>query len=201
MDHEEDLLLAGRRLCTAGFVGDSERGTGPVGSMTRWSSLKGNWANVANTPFRQYKNTSYEGGIATPFIVHWPNVIGKGGWIDHTPLHFIDVMPTLMEISGGVYPENYRGDAVHPLEGKSFLPLFRKGRIERGAALYFDWRRGSAVRTNDWKLVREGGDWELYDMNRDRTETRDLSREKPEIANELNEKWSAWAERVGIINK
>jgi len=41
----------------------------PIGSISRWTSLREDWANVSNTPYRYYKNYSYEGGIKTPFIV------------------------------------------------------------------------------------------------------------------------------------
>ena len=52
------------------------------------------WANVSNTPFRQYKGTNYEGGIATPSIVRWPAIIDKPGAITHQVGHVMDIMPT-----------------------------------------------------------------------------------------------------------
>src|SRR5699024_1046252 len=94
-----------------------EIGDGPIGSMTRWASLKEDWANVANTPFRYYKNYSYAGGIVTPFIVHWPKVIPEGGTVNHTPLHFIDVMPTFIDITEAHYPRKYKDEKVHPIQG------------------------------------------------------------------------------------
>jgi arylsulfatase len=178
-----------------------EVGDGPIGTMTRWASLKRNWANVANTPFRFYKNYSYEGGTATPFIVHWPRGIPNAGGVNHTLLHFIDIMPTLIDISGAAYPEEYKGEKVVPLEGRSMLPLFKGESIERTEPLFFDWNRGSALRNDRWKLVRgrdSEGSWELYDMASDRTETKNLSAENPELMEELKEQWQNWAKRVGI---
>src|SRR5699024_3096125 len=131
-----------------------EIGDGPIGSMSRWASLKEDWANVANTPFRYYKNYSYAGGVVTPYIVHWSKVIAKGGTIDHTPLHFIDIMPTLVDITGAQYPQEYKGEKVHPMEGESLLPLFKGKAMERKDPLFFDWDDGSAIRTDRWKLVR-----------------------------------------------
>lgn len=174
------------------------KGFGPIGSMSRWASLEADWANVANTPFRYYKNFSYEGGTCTPFIVHWPAMISQGGRVNHTPLHFIDLMPTMVELSGGRYPSSYKGEKVHPLVGKSLLPLFKGQSLQRNQPLYFDWRRGSAIRTSQWKLVREGKKWQLFDMTEDRTETNDLAGEKPDVVKRLSGMWQDWAKRVGI---
>ena len=74
---------------------DVQIGTGPIGSMTRWASLQEHWANVGNTPFRFYKNYSFEGGINTPMIAHWPAGIKNPGRFSDTTGHFIDLMPTL----------------------------------------------------------------------------------------------------------
>lgn len=172
-------------------------GEGPIGSMTRWSSLKEDWASVANTPFRFYKNYSYEGGTATPFIAHWPGVITEGGRVTHTPAHFIDLMPTLINITGGTYPQQYKGDNVHPMEGISLLPLFKGETIEREDPLFFSWSDGSAIRTGRWKLVREGEQWQLFDMQTDRTETENLADQKSGVVDTLRRQWQRWAEQVG----
>ncbi|MFH5832724.1 arylsulfatase [Halalkalibaculum sp. DA384] len=169
-------------------------GEGPIGSLTRWASLKEDWANVANTPFRKYKNYSHEGGTATPFIVHWPEVIADGGAVNHTLTHFIDLMPTLIDITGAEYPERYKGEEVYPLAGVSMRPLFEGGNIERESPLYYDWGEGSAIQTEEWKLVRWGSEWELYDMQNDRTETTNLAGEHPEITRELKQKWREWSQ-------
>lgn len=173
-------------------------GEGPIGSMTRWASLKEDWANVANTPFRLYKNYSHEGGTATPFIVHWPEVIPEGGRIDHSLLHFIDIMPTLIELSGATYPEEYRDEQVPPLEGISLVPLFTGDSLHRNQPLYYDWADGRAIQTEKWKLVSRGDEWELYDWQTDRTETTNLAGEYPDIADQLQAQWQEWAKEVGI---
>lgn len=95
-------------------------GSGPIGSLTRWSSLKKDWANVANTPFRYYKNHSFQGGIATPFIVHWPCVVKPGSKTDFIS-HFIDIMPTLVDASGAEYPDEHDGKDIISMQGTSLL--------------------------------------------------------------------------------
>jgi arylsulfatase len=176
-------------------------GEGPIGSMSRWASLQKDWANVANTPFRYYKNYSYEGGTATPFIAHWPEVIadgGTGGTVNHTNTHFIDVMPTLTDITGAAYPQKYKGETVHPMEGLSLLPVFRGASIERTNPLFFNWSDGSSIRSDRWKLVREGKEWQLFDMSNDRTETQNVADQKPTVVKNLDNQWHKWAEGVGI---
>jgi len=164
--------------------------------MTRWASLKEDCANVANTPFRMFKNYSHEGGTATPFIVHWPDVISDGGQVNHALLHFIDIMPTLVDVSGGTYPEQYKGDQLYPMEGISLLPLLKGDSIERTEPLFYEWNEGRAVQTAEWKLVQWGGDWELYDRRTDLTETVNLADEYPDTVDLLEAQWEAWSDKM-----
>lgn len=173
-----------------------EIGEGAIGSMTRWASLKEDWANVANTPFKMFKNYSHEGGTATPFIVHWPDMILEGGQVNHSLLHFTDIMPTLVDVSGGTYPENYKGDEMYPMEGISLNSLFRGDSIARNESLFYEWNDGRAVHTENWKLVQWDGEWELYDRRTDLTETTDLSKVYPDTVDFLEAKWEEWAERM-----
>jgi arylsulfatase len=173
-----------------------EIGEGEIGSVTRWASLKEDWANVANTPFRMFKNYSHEGGTATPFIVHWPDVIPEGGQVNHSLLHFIDIMPTLVEVSGADYPERYRDEEMYPMEGVSLIPLIKEDPIERNEPLFYEWNDGRAVHTGNWKLVRWAEEWELYDRQKDRTETSNLAEEYPDTVDYLEAKWEEWANRM-----
>lgn len=175
-----------------------EIGSGSIGSMTRWASLKEDWANVANTPFRLFKNYSHEGGTATPFLVHWPERIKNGGKVDHSLLHFIDVMPTLIEVSGANYPETYKGQPVKPLQGISFMPLFNGASLMRSSPLFYEYGNGSAIQTREWKLVHWEDEWELYDRTSDRTETTNLISEYPDTAEALKKRWEEWASENGI---
>ena len=62
------------------------------------------WATVSNTPFREYKHWTHEGGISTPLIAHWPGVIRPGSMTDQ-PGHLVDVMATFLDITRTRYPE------------------------------------------------------------------------------------------------
>jgi arylsulfatase len=161
------------------------------------------WANVSNTPFREYKHWVHEGGISTPLIAHWPGGIpaARNGSIENQPGHLIDIMATCLDVAGAKYPKKYHGREITPPEGKSLVPAFLGEPIARGDALYWEHEGNRAVRRGKWKLVAKGwnGKWELYDMEADRTEMHDLSGEKPDLARELAEKWDAWAHRARVL--
>jgi len=170
-------------------------GEGPIGEMTRWASLQGNWANVANTPFRFWKNDSHEGGICTPLIVAGPGVSAPGA-IRHDVGHFIDVMPTLLEVAGGEYPRDHGGRALVPMQGTSLVPVLRGGKLQRQEPLFWQWGNGRAVYQDGWKVVARGNSpWELYDLRGNRTETEDLAARHPERVADLSALYDAWLNR------
>lgn len=163
------------------------------------------WANVSNTPFRGYKHYGYEGGIATPFIVHWPAGIpeSRRNAIVNEPAHLIDLMPTLLELAQADYPKEWKRNRIHPMEGISLLPAWKGRKLNRNAPLAFEHHGNLALRDGRWKIVSTYSkdkpvDWELYDMEADRTELNDLSEEHPGKLTELVEEWQVWADRVGV---
>ncbi|MEM8565936.1 MAG: arylsulfatase [Bacteroidota bacterium] len=164
-----------------------------IGSLDRWVSLGSSWANVSNTPFRYFKNYSYEGGIRTPFVVHWPLRI-QNSINTNAVVHFVDIMPTVVELSGATYPEQLDGERIIPMRGESFIPAFQNLSQKRRDPLFFEWEDGQAVRSDNWKLVREGeeSEWELYQINLDPTETMNVSSEFPEIKEYLLSEFMSW---------
>jgi arylsulfatase len=170
---------------------------GRIGTLTRWSSLGPDWANVSNTPFRYYKNYSYEGGINTPLIAHWPETIQAGSF-SRFPGHFIDVMATLVDITGASYPSEFNGEIITPMQGQSLLPVFRGEEPDREGPLFWEWRNGQAVRKGDWKLVRHGLDqeWDLYRIDMDPTEIRNLAGSEPEKVREMEALFLDWKASV-----
>ena len=166
--------------------------SGEIGSMTRWTSLGKDWANASNTPFRYYKNFSYEGGICTPLIACWPDGIKNSGRISNYPGHFIDFMATFVDITGVKYPQTHQGRSIIPYEGESFLPVFSNGEHQRQKPLFWQWSNGKAVLKGKWKLVADGRRWELFDMEKDKTETTNLSGKYPEVVSELKKLHSEW---------
>ena len=161
------------------------------------------WANVSNTPFRGYKHDGYEGGISTPFIVHWPAGVAEAqiGGVVHEPTHLIDIMPTVLQAAGGDYPAPTLGS--HSADGGSLLPLLAGQSLEREAPLGFEHHGNLALRDGRWKIVSayrrdQPTKWELYDMDADRTELHDLASQHPEKLEEMVRQWQSWAKRVGV---
>ena len=158
------------------------------------------WANASNTPFRLYKHWVHEGGIATPLIVSWPQALRDRGRICDTPVHIIDLLPTILAAAGAEYPREYNGRRIQPAEGQSLLPLLQNRSFFRGRPLFWEHEGNRAVRYGQWKLVsRYPEDWELYDMTADRTELNDLSALKPDVVADLSTRHEQWAERAGVI--
>ena len=159
------------------------------------------WANVSNTPFREYKHWLHEGGISTPFIAHWPDGIplARRGALDHQPSHLIDLMATCVDLAGAAYPTASNTQPIHPPEGISLRPVLAGDALVRPQSLFWEHEGNRAVRSGQWKLIsKHPGDWELYDISTDRTEQHDLAPAQSERVRELAAQWSAWARRVGV---
>ena len=168
----------------------------PPGPLPSYRTVDKPWANASNTPFRKYKSWDHEGGICTPFIVSWPRVIHDGGRIDRHVGHIIDVMATVCDVGEAEYPAEFNGHKVLPLEGKSLRPLI-EGKDRQGhEALFWQFGASKAVRAGKWKLVKRGKDpWQLYDMDADRCELKDLAKQHPDRAARMAEMWQAWRDR------
>ena len=158
------------------------------------------WANLSNTPFRLFKRWVHEGGISTPFIVHWPKKIQSHGVID-TPVQFADISPTILDICDSKYPKTYNQKDITPLEGESFFRLFQGKEFNKDKPLCWEHEGNRAVRVGDWKLVSEyPGPWELYNISDDRSETNNLINKEKEIASSLEKKYKDWSLRCGILD-
>jgi len=147
------------------------------------------WAGASNTPFRLHKSWVHEGGISSPMIAHWPAGIRDKGKIRHTPTHFVEVVPTLIDLAGG--NAQSAGEGAPPFAGRSFAPAFEKhGTIQR-EWLYFNHSNNRALRMGEWKIVAAGKDapWEMYDLRRDRGEQKNVIAEHPAKAQEMAAIW------------
>jgi len=162
----------------------------PPGPVESYRSVDPPWANASNTPFRKYKAWDYEGGMHTPLIAYWPEVIKNGGHVTDQVGHIIDIMATFVDVAGVEYPSSYSDKNILPMEGKSY------------EALYWQVANGKhrAIRKGKWKMVTPSAQdpWELYDLGVDRTELHDLSMQNPNVVRELNGMWESWAVRCGI---
>ena len=167
------------------------------------------WANVSNTPFRLYKHWVHEGGVATPLIARWPAGVRdelRGSLVADRG-HLIDLAPTLLDLAGADYPDEFGGNETKPLPGRSLAPALRGD--TRTAALddrplFWEHEGNRAVSRpaadGDWKLVaRENGPWELYDLATDRIESNDRAADRPDLVAELAALWDDWAAANDVL--
>jgi arylsulfatase A-like enzyme len=164
-----------------------------MGSRSTYHSVGSGWANASNTPWRMYKHYSHEGGISTPCLAHWPAGFRRRNALENAPVHLIDLMPTLVEVSGAEYPERLGSRLIPPMAGTSLMPALRGEKLPE-RTLYFEHEGTRAVREGRYKLTALRGEpWKLYDMERDRTEIDDLSEQQPQRVASLAKKWDTWA--------
>ncbi len=181
------------------FWGNFWDGEAMPGSGDSYHTYGSSWANLSNTPFRYFKKDTYEGGIATPFIVNWPNHIIEKGKISHQPGHINDVMTTICDIVGIDYPKLYKGNEITPMQGKSLLPILNGKAIEVQKPIFWEHQGNRAVRYGDWKIVAMNEKpWELYNLKEDRTESNNIIDANTEIADSLIQKYEVWANDVGV---
>lgn len=131
---------------------------------------------------RGIKRDLYEGGIRVPTIVKWPGRIPAGS-VSDVPWAFWDLLPTAAAIAGVDAPEG--------TDGVSVLPALEGNAEQLHDYLYWEFVIGGkfrqAVRAGKWKAVRYAGDaaTELYDLDADRGETKDLAAKNPERVRKL----------------
>jgi arylsulfatase len=178
--------------------GDQLERMGLAGSFIGYGTA---WAMACNTPLNLYKHYTHEGGISTPFIIHWPEMIKRSGSINKQPAHIVDVMATCVDVSGAEYPKKNKGTDVIPMEGKSLLPVIQ-GEEMAPRTFGFEHERNRGYLKGKWKLVSahyRGNRWELYNIEEDRLEQNNLASEYPEIVEELAIEYEAWARRVFVL--
>ncbi|MGZ0173425.1 MAG: arylsulfatase [Planctomycetales bacterium] len=156
------------------------------------------WAWARNTPFRYYKQNQFEGGIASPAIVHWPaGLKNSPGRIVHEPAHLIDVLPTLAEISRCEIPRSWPQRELRPVSGVSLKPVFDGDSLGKRPPIHLLFSDDRGLRDGDWKAVsfrRET--WELYNVAADRTELNNLAAAEPERLQKMIDTWTEMTKTV-----
>jgi arylsulfatase len=172
--------------------GDGHDAHARLGSAATFLCLGPGWSSTSNTPFRRHKTWVHEGGIATPFIAHWPRGIAARGELRHQPAHLIDIVPTVLELAGGSHPKVWKDSPVPVPPGISLMPAFSRDGPVTHRELWWYHEGHRAVRVGDWKLVSAGplGNWELYDLATDRGESNDLAGQHPETVRDLAARWT-----------
>jgi arylsulfatase A-like enzyme len=165
------------------------------------------WGQVSNVPFRLFKGVVAEGGIRAPLIVSGPSV-KHAGTINHSALHIMDIMPTLLELAGVEHPAQEKGSRFAPPQGKSMWPLLaNREKAIRTNSDWLGWELfgNRAIRQSNWKLMYllkgagGSGQWQLFDLNDDAAEMRDLSSKHPERQEAMLRLWDEYVKTNGVI--
>jgi len=201
------IFLNDNGACAEG----GELGGGPARQLVTkegyFLTYGGAWANASNTPYREYKHWVHEGGIGTPFIVHWPGVIPKekeGQMISEYGF-LPDLMATFVDVAQTAYPKEYDGNTIVSTPGKSLVPLF-KGENKRihTEPIFWEHEGNKAVRLGKYKLVSKWNSaqettWELYNMETDRSEMHDLASSETEKVEEMAAMYDNWAKTNHVL--
>jgi arylsulfatase len=180
------------------------RGTGVMpGPQDTFIAYGRGWANVSNTPYREYKHWVHEGGISTPLIVHSPTKVAEKmrGKFYREPGQLVDLLTTCVDLAGATYPTKYNGNEITPAEGTSLVPGFSGESLARTKPLVWEHEGNRAIRDGKWKLVAKGaaGNWELYDVEADRSELHDVASQYPERVAKMSKDWNDWAVRANVL--
>lgn len=177
--------------------------TGSVGTLGSYESQSKNWSYASNTPYKSFKDYTYEGGINTPFIAWFPNRIPANA-IKLGVGHVIDLAPTFYALAGVKYPKIYHGLNPNVLKGKSLLPvLFTEvNQIDRPEGLFWERAGNRAARIGKWKLISTWPSykWELYNLEVDPTEIKDVASQNHDIVSQLSQAYFRWAKENGVVD-
>lgn len=152
----------------------------------------------SNAPLRSEKGTLYEGGIREPLIMRWPGVL-EAGRVNRSLVSSVDFLPTLAELSGSGMP------AGQALDGISLVKIMEGGEADQERALFWHYpvyhhdSPASAIRRGPWKLIHHlvKDRIELYNLENDIGETRDLSSLETGKADELLRMLDEWRKECG----
>jgi arylsulfatase A-like enzyme len=170
--------------------GDGHDPTAPLGSAGSFLCLGPGGSTVCNAPFRRHKMWVHEGGIATPFIAHWPKGIAARGELRRQVAHLVDLAPTIAEV-GNTNLKTFGDPNGPPRPGRSLAASFKEDVVEP-RELYFHHNGNRALRIGDWKIVSaksDGGAWELFNLAEDRAERKNLAATFPERVQEMAARW------------
>lgn len=203
-----------KRAANVAFVEHLDHDIGRVLSVLDETGLKDNTLVIftsdnggslphgqSNAPWRDGKQSHYDGGLRVPFLARWPGHIAAGSRSEYAGLNF-DLFPTFLELAGT--------QAADPtqLDGVSLVPVLRGDVIDTPRDLYFVRREGGktyggksyeAIIRGDWKLMQNDpySPLELYNLKDDPRETTDLAAKAPKIFNELSTALRAHIQRGG----
>jgi len=175
-----------------------------IGTPRSHTNYPWGWAQVGNTPLKRYKQNTFGGGVRDPLIVHYPPKISDRGGIRTQFHHVNDIVPTILDLLDIEPKESYNGYSQIPIAGISMAyTIDNPGEKSRKGPQYFEMFGHRGIWTDGWKAVAHhkrrapfaDTEWELYHLDEDFSECRDLAEERPEKLREMIDLW--WAEAGG----
>jgi arylsulfatase len=182
------------------YLASFDNSMGNRGLRDSYVEMGPGWAQASSAPFRYFKSFTTEGGIKAPLIIKRPGATVNGGSWNASNIHVTDLMPTILELTGATYPSQYKGRAIHPLIGRSILPVLNgdSASVHTNQGVGWELFEMKAYLYNNWKILRlpkpfGTGDWQLFDIATDPAETTDLSAKYPERKAQLIKAWQEYA--------
>ena len=179
-----------------------------MGQKDTFHHTGAHWAAVSNTPFKLYKHFNHEGGINTPLVVHWPNGLERKGERETQRSHVIDLMATVVDVTGAAYPTTRDGHDILPMEGTTLMPALRGGSLA-DRVICFEHEANRAIFKGKYKLVSKNftstdgqphHNWELYDIDADPLELDNIaSSHYYDLVIPMAREWHQWAVRTDAI--
>lgn len=180
-----------------------------IGTEKHFNHFPAEWAWAMDTPFQWTKQVaSHLGGVRNPMIVKWPAKIKEKKAIRSQFVHVIDIAPTILAAAGIDEPRSVNGTPQEPIQGRSFLgTMTDKGAKEIRTSQYFEMFANRAIYKDGWWAASlsfepwqaERGEydpfkarWELYNIDKDFSQAKDMAKDNPGKLDELVALW--WAE-------
>lgn len=177
-----------------------------LGGEETYSSYAEGWGWAMNAPFPWYKmHASMLGGIRDGLIASWQGKIARPGAICAQFGHLVDIAPTILRAAKLQAPEWVNGVEQKPLDGESLVESFSSCDAERPRTQYFEIGGRAGLYHNGWFLANQGEagnatkPWELYDLRRDFSQSRDIASDHPAKVAELTALWRIQAERNNVF--
>ena len=191
------------------------------GTEQTYNHMSAGWSWAFDTPFTWFKqNASKLGGIRQNMAVSWPERIKDKGGLREQFMHVIDVVPTILEVAGIPAPESVDGIKQAPIEGTSFAYTFDKENANaptRHTTQYFEMMGQWALYHDGWLLSTKvnRAPWEafgvanpdplnnqvleLYDLNKDFSQSQNIADKNPEKVAELKKLFIAEAKKYQVF--
>jgi arylsulfatase A-like enzyme len=179
-----------------------------LGSEYAASNYPLGWAQAANTPFREWKqDANAEGGTHNPLILFYPNGIKDKGGVRFQYTHLIDLLPTTIDLTGAKLPDTINGYKQEPLQGTSFAYSIDNAKAASKHTLqYYEIAGSRSIYKDGWKAEAYhnlGGDfdkdeWELYHLDKDWTESKNLAAANPQKLDDLKKVFDSVAIKYNV---